>query len=267
MRARVALAEYRRTCRLNGNDLDVRILALEILAGAGNSAAGAYARNKDVNIAVGILPDLRAGGRLVHSRVCRVYELTRDKAVRQLLRKLVRLRDRALHALCALGQHKLCTVSLHQLAALHAHGLRHYDDDAVAACGCNTRQTDAGVAGGRLDDDRARLEQALCLSVVDHCLCDAVLDAAGRIEVLELRQNLCFELLLLLDMHQLQKRSAADQLVCGCVNLAHDNFLPIYLVVIFYMINCVPCLPWSTSRTSEGHLVSHFYTNLSCRFI
>ena len=233
MRAALAGGQDRRGVRLNGNNLDVRVLVLEVLAGAGDGAAGTDACNKNIDLAVGLLPDLRAGGRIVRGRVCRVDELTRDKAVRGLLRKLICLRDRAGHTLCALGQNQLRAVGLEHIAALDGHGLGHGEDDAVAAGRRDSRQTDAGVAGGRLDDDRARLEQALCLCVVDHCLCDAVLDTAGRIEVLELRQNLCFEVLLLLDMHQLQKRSVADQLVCGCVNPAHDNFLLIYLVVIF----------------------------------
>ena len=228
-----ALAQHGGGGRLDSHDLDGGVLALEILAHAGHGAAGADTGHKNIDLSIGVLPDLRAGGALVCIRVGRVHKLAGHKAVGNLLGQLVRLGDGTLHALGTVSQHQLGAVGLHQLAALNAHRLGHDDDDAVAAGSRHAGQTDAGVAGGRLDDDRARLEQALCLCVVDHCLCDAVLDTAGRIEVLELRQNLCFEVLLLLDMHQLQKRSVADQLVCGCVNPAHDNFLLIYLVVIF----------------------------------
>ena len=149
VRAALAGGQDRRGVRLNGNNLDVRVLVLEVL--------GTDACNKNIDLAVGLLPDLRAGGRIVRGRVCRVDELTRDKAVRGLLRKLICLRDRAGHTLCALGQNQLRAVGLEHIAALDGHGLGHGEDDAVAAGRRDSRQTDAGVAGGRLDDGSPRL--------------------------------------------------------------------------------------------------------------
>ena len=108
----------------------------------------------------------------------------------ELLCQLVGLGNGTLHALGTLAEHQLGTVSLHQLAALHAHGLGHHDDDAVALGGCHSSQTDAGVAGGRLDDDGAGLELAGSLGVIDHGLGDTVLDGAGGVEVFQLCQKL-----------------------------------------------------------------------------
>ena len=82
MRAALAGGQYRGGIRLNSNYLDIRVLILQVLAGAGYGAAGAYACNEDVNLVAGLLPDLGAGGCVVCSWVCRVYELTRDEAVR-----------------------------------------------------------------------------------------------------------------------------------------------------------------------------------------
>ena len=157
--------------------------------------------------------------------VGRVHKLAGDKAVRDLPGKLVRLGDRALHALGALGKHELRAVGLHQLAALHAHGLRHDDDDAVAAGGGYGSQTDARVARGRLNDHGAGLQQTLLLRVVDHRLGDAVLYASGGVEVLQLAQNPGLQTFGLFNVHQLQQRGLADQLVGRCIDLTHGSFL------------------------------------------
>ena len=152
-----------------------------------------------------------------------VHELAGHEAVGDLLGQLVGLGNGALHALGALGQHQLRAVGLHQLAALHAHGLRHHDDDPVAPGGGHRGQADAGVAGGRLNDDAALLQQALGLGVIDHGLGDTVLDAAGGVKVLQLGQHPGLQAELLLDMGQLQQGGLTDQLVSGSVNVRHND--------------------------------------------
>ena len=158
-------------------------------------------------------------------RVGGVDKLARHKAVRDLLSQLVRLGDGALHALGAVGQHQFGTVGFHELAALDAHRFGHDDDDAVAARGGDACQADAGIAGGRLNDDRAGLELARRLGIVDHSLGDAILDGTGGVEVFQLGKDLCLQVFGLFDMGKLQQRGVADQLVCGCINVAHDAFL------------------------------------------
>ena len=51
-------------------------------------------------------------------------------------------------------------------------------DYARASCsyGC---KTDAGIAAGRLNDNGIGIEKTLGLCVVDHGLCDPVLNGAG----------------------------------------------------------------------------------------
>ena len=70
-----ALAQDRGGSGLNGHDLDAGILALEVLAHTGDGAAGADAGYKDVNLAVGVVPDLGAGGGDMSLGVGRVDEL------------------------------------------------------------------------------------------------------------------------------------------------------------------------------------------------
>ena len=59
VRAALAGGQDRRGIRLNGNNLDVRVLVLQVLAGAGDGAAGADACNEDINLAIGLLPRSR----------------------------------------------------------------------------------------------------------------------------------------------------------------------------------------------------------------
>ena len=130
------------------------------------------------------------------------------------------------YALCALGEHQFCAVGLHYLPALNAHCLRHYYDYPIAAGCSNGGQAYAGIAGGGLDDHGAFLQQALGLGVVDHLLGNAVLHGTGRVEVLQLGQNVSRQLLLLFNVGELQQRGVADQLVSGSIDLAHNKFPP-----------------------------------------
>ena len=98
---------------------------------------------------------------------------------------------------------------------------------AVAAAKGYRIQTDAGVAGGRLDDDGAGLQLAGGLGVIDHGFGDAVLDGTGGVEIFQLCQQLGGKVFVLLDVGQLQQRGVADQLVCGSIDLAH-NSKPLY---------------------------------------
>ena len=156
-------------------------------------------------------------------RVGGVHELAGDEGIGDLLGQLIGLGNGTLHALGTLTQHQLCTVGLHQLTALYAHGFGHHDDDAVALGSCHGSQADAGIARGGLDDHGAFLQQTLGLGVVDHLLGNAVLHGTGRVEVLQLSQNVSRQLLLLFNVGELQQRGVTDQLICGGIDLAHNT--------------------------------------------
>ena len=221
MRAGVSLGKHRGAGGLYGHDFDLRLLFLQVLPCSGHGAARADARDKDVHRAVRIPVDLRARRRLVDGGVRRIDKLSRDKAVRDLLRQLLRLRDGALHALCPLREDKLGAVGLQDVAALHAHGLRHGEDNAVALGGRDGGQADAGVAGGRLDDDAALPKQPLLLRVLDHRLRDAVLDAAGRVKVFQFDQHPGLQSQFLFNISDFHKGRIADQSQCALIDLCH----------------------------------------------
>ena len=219
MRAGSALAEYRGGGRLYSHYLNLRVLALEEFAGAAEGAAGTYASYEEVNLALGVLPDFRAGSCLVSGRVGLIGELGRDIGMRDGSGKLLCLGNGALHALGTVGQDDFCPVCLQKVAALHGHGLRHGEDSPVAT-GCrHAGQADAGVAAGRLDDDGILGELALGLSLLNHGLGDTVLDAACRVEIFQLYQDISLQAVGLDKVIGTEQRSAPDEFCYAIIYL------------------------------------------------
>ena len=212
MRAGRSLGQDGRTGRLNRDDVHVRVLRLQIFARARNGAAGADARNENIDGAIRILPDLRAGRGAVDGGVGRIRKLAGQEAAGRLRGDLLRLGNGTLHALRAVRQDELRAISLEQVAALDAHGLRHGQDDAIAARGRHGGKADAGVAARRLDDDSARLQQAALLGIVQHGTGDAVLYTARGVKIFDLGQQVCLQAARRGKALQLHERRVADEL-------------------------------------------------------
>ena len=225
MGARAALGQDRRVVRLDGDDLDGSLLLLQVFAGARDGAAGADAGNEDVDRAVGVFEDLRTGGGFMDGGVRRVDELTGDEAAGDLRRQLIRFGDGALHALRAFGQDDLRTVGFQDVAALHAHGLGHREDGPVALGSRDGSEADAGVAGGRLDNDGALFQETLRLGVLDHRLRDTVLDASGRVEVFEFDEKGGLQVQFLFDVGDFDERGVPDELDSSFIDVCHDSCL------------------------------------------
>ena len=241
VRAGLALGEHRGGGGLDGDDLNLGVLLLEELAHAGHSAAGADAGDEDVDLAVGVIPDLGAGRGLVDGGVGGVHELAGDNAVGGLLLQLLGLGDGTLHALGAVGEHELCAVCLHKLAALDGHSFGHGDDHLVAASRRHRGDADAGVAARGLDDGvvAAAHELAGLLGLVDHVLGDAVFDGPGGVEVFQLDEYAGLEVLIGLKVSELQKRGVADKLIDGRVNIAHGEPPSVQMTGYRVVLRCV----------------------------
>jgi hypothetical protein len=80
-------------------------------------------------------------------------ELQRQEHVLRALRELLHLRDRALHPVFGRRQHDFGTETLEDRDALQTHRIRHHHHTPVLARRAHHRQSDAGIAGTRLDDD------------------------------------------------------------------------------------------------------------------
>ena len=118
-----------------------------------------------------------------------VLELLREHRAGGLGGDLRGAGDGALHALAAGGEHEFGPVGAQQRPALLAHGLGHGDDDAVAPCGADHRERDAGVAARALDDGAAGLQRARRLRRIDDADAESVLHAGRGVVELELREH------------------------------------------------------------------------------
>ena len=119
MRSAVAFRQYRRGLRLKCYDFNIRILFLQIFSGSGKSPACSDACNKEVDIAVRVIPDLRPGRLIMCLRVRRVDELAGDKALRRSGSELLRLCDRSLHPFGSVSQDDFRAVRLQNIPALY----------------------------------------------------------------------------------------------------------------------------------------------------
>ena len=79
-----------------------------------------------------IRDSLRTCGSFMHCRVCRIYKLSRDKAVRDLFGKFFCLCDCSGHSLCSFCQYQFCSVRFQDVSSFYAHRLRHGKDDAIS---------------------------------------------------------------------------------------------------------------------------------------
>ena len=162
---------------------------LEVTAGPRDGASRSDARNEVRDRTFGLLPQLRAGGRVVRRGVVQVGVLVGlppagDLARQPVADAVVRVR--------VLGRHRRRThLDLRAIGPQHADlVLRHLvgdDEDAVvAALLRDERQPHSGVPRRRFDDRAPRCQEPVTLGRVDHRHRDAVLHRTARIDVLNL---------------------------------------------------------------------------------
>ena len=109
-----------------------------------------------VDLAVGVVPDLLGRGAAVDLGIGRVLELLRHDGVRDLGLQLLGRAMAPFMPMRAGRQHELGAEERQHLAALDRHGLRHDQDQPIAARGRDEGERDAGIAGGRLDQGARR---------------------------------------------------------------------------------------------------------------
>ena len=182
--------QHRRALRLDRHHPQSRVALAQILADAGDRAPGSHAGDEHVHAAVQRPLDLRARRAPVGLRVGGVRELVGQEHV-VLARHRARGLDGLAHAAERLGDVHARAIQPQQALALAAHALRQRQHQVIALGGAHERQRDPRVAARRLDDRRAPgLDPAFGLGGLDHRHADAVLDAAARVERLELGEQL-----------------------------------------------------------------------------
>ena len=112
MRSRLTTGQYRARCRLNSDDLHIRILLLQILADTGKRSACTDTSDEVIHLAIGLLVNLRSCRRVVRFDIRRIIKLSENDCTRRLRLQLVCLCNRTLHAILARRQYELCAISL-----------------------------------------------------------------------------------------------------------------------------------------------------------
>ena len=178
---------------VGADDLDGRVLLLQVASRSGDRAAGADADDEVRELAVGLAPQLRPGRLVVGLRVGRVRVLVGLEGAGDLAREAVGdavVGARRVGRDVGRRHHHLGPVRAQEVDLLLAHLVRHHRDHAVALEAGGDGEPGAGVAGGRLDDRAAGAQAAVALRGLDHPDRDAVLDRAAGVEDLELRHDL-----------------------------------------------------------------------------
>lgn len=128
----------------------------------------------------------------MRARVAWIAELTRNPGTGDFLRKFCGAIDCTLHAELARGKHEFCTISLRQEATLNAHGLRHDKNHAISENRAHHSESDAGIAGSRLNNGAASLQFSPGFRIPNHLKRNAVLDGAAGIPPFQLHPDFVF---------------------------------------------------------------------------
>ena len=100
----------------------------------------------------------------------------------------------------------------HQQNSFFGHIFRHGNNQLVAFCRANRRQTDAGVPRGCFHKNRFRLYFAAFLRRFDHFKRYPVLNRKRRIIKLALGQNMSLDFMLFCQPRKFDQRRLSDQL-------------------------------------------------------
>src|SRR5690606_12932480 len=159
---------------------------LEVAAGARDRAAGADPGDEVRDPALGLRPDLRAGRLVVRLRIGRVGVLVGLPRAGDLPGEPVGdavVGARVLRRDGGRAHHDLGPVRAQHVLLVLADLVRADEHAPVALELGDQREPHPGVAGGRLDDGAAGLQQPGLLGLLDHAQRDAVLHAAAGVEV------------------------------------------------------------------------------------
>ena len=143
--------------------------------------------------------------------ICSILKLLWNKCISIFLLQTLCLGDCALHAIASRCQDDFCSKCTYDLPTLHTHRIRHRQNQMQSLCRTYKCKTDSGVTACRLNNDRILIDLAILDSLLDHRICNTVLHTSKWVEVLKLDYDLCLQVLLLLVICKLQKRSISNQ--------------------------------------------------------
>ena len=130
----------------------ILLTPLDELADTANGTPSAYARHKDIDLAVSVAPDFRSGSLSMNLRIGFVFELLQHESISiQSLDDLLGLGQSTRHGSLLGREDHFTSKGEQHHASLHAHCLGHGQDAPVAALTGNECQCDSGIARSRFD--------------------------------------------------------------------------------------------------------------------
>ena len=207
---------------LHGDDLYVGILLFQVFADTGDSTARTYTSYEDVNLAVGVSPYLRTGGRIVLGGVGGVLKLLQDDGTGNTITQLLGGTDGTCHTVLATGQAYLSTVCLDKVATLHTHRLGHRQDELVTLDGGDEGESYASITAGGFDDGGSWFQQSFLLCVLYHGEGDTVFHTTARVEKLYFGDDRCLQSFRCRVVVQFEQGSSPNKLGQLFCNLCHN---------------------------------------------
>ena len=191
-----AATRVHRSLGVRTDDLHVRVHPLEVASDPGDGAAGADAGDEVRDAAAGLAPNLGTGRAFVFGRIVRVRILVRAERIRRLARQAIG------HGVVAgriIGRHgrrahdHLRAVGTKERHLLRTHLVGHDKNALIPALRGHDRETYPGIPRSGLHDRAAGLEEPVPLGRVDHRYRRPILDAASRIESLDLGDEITLQ--------------------------------------------------------------------------
>ena len=186
-----------RALGVGADDHELRLLLLQVARRARDRAARPDRDHDGVELVSDLLPELRAGRPVVGLRIRVVRVLVRLERAGNLLGEAVGDGVVALRRVGVDGcraDHDLGAEGTKERDLLGRDLVGNDADQLVALDRGGQRESDAGVAGGRLDDRPARLQLPVAFRRLHHAQSDPVLVRAARVQVLELCEQDAAEL-------------------------------------------------------------------------
>ena len=176
------------------HDNHLREFRLEDGADSRKRAACAEACAECVNLLISkLFQNFLCGFATMDFRIVRVGELLRNEAARNGIAQFDGLFQAVINAftdVVMIGhEHEFSTVEAENVTSFLRNGIRHDDDAAVLLDGADESQTDALIAGCRLDNDGAFMDKPFFFSGFNHIEGRSGLDATANIDGLHFDQN------------------------------------------------------------------------------
>ena len=158
------------------------MLFLEKARDARKSASGPDTGDKGIDPALHLFPEFVGGGGMVEVGIGGVFELESGKGARGFRCHGAAAADGSSHGLCLRSADDGGAKAAHENALFFGKAFGHKENHLVAAMHAHQGEPHPGIAGCRLYDGPAWLQQAAPFGVQDHAQRCPILNAAAGIE-------------------------------------------------------------------------------------